>query len=348
MANGSDRSPQRGASENDPSARHGQKENAINEAQAAYWANRAAEGCAEAQYALSVCLQKGLGTDVNLEQAFRWCSSAAEQGHPLAMFNVGTFYHHGHGCQENLISATTWYRKAVEAGEARAGNNLGVCYENGLGVELDLEQAVVWYRKAVELRSAPAMCNLGMLYLSGRGVEKCEREAVALFKESASYEYTEAEYKLGQCFRDGMGLRRDLERAYNWLKKAADQGHEAAQRELDALVALLLQEDTNMEYEPAPSAERGTLATPGTNPGPGSPGKGGGNAFPPTTVHSSSPNADRSLDLGSKETRSCSNPACTNCTTTFVGKPGTGGRSSRLHFCSEKCRKGVQNHLISC
>jgi hypothetical protein len=76
-----------------------------------------------------------------------WCKQAAEQGHQLAMFNLGTFFHHGQGLDKDLTQAVRWYRAAAEAGEMRAANNLGVCYEKGHGLEQDYDQAVCWYRR---------------------------------------------------------------------------------------------------------------------------------------------------------------------------------------------------------
>jgi len=87
-----------------------------------------------------------------------WCKKAAEQGHQLAMFNLGTFYHHGQGLDKDLAQAVRWYRAAAEAGEMRAANNLGVCYEKGHGLEQDYDQAVRWYRTVRACVGVPSVC----------------------------------------------------------------------------------------------------------------------------------------------------------------------------------------------
>ena len=42
-------------------------------------------------------------------------------------------------------------------------------------------------------------------------------------------------FNLGNCYKNGRGVTKDLNKAREWYTKAAAQGHEQAQTELDSL-----------------------------------------------------------------------------------------------------------------
>jgi hypothetical protein len=69
---------------------------------AATWYRRAAapssndpRGCADAQYSLAVCFEQGKGVKRDMREATAWYVRAAEQGHALALREVGSFSGHG-------------------------------------------------------------------------------------------------------------------------------------------------------------------------------------------------------------------------------------------------------------
>ena len=80
-----------------------------------------------------------------------WYRKAAEQGHALAQYLVGSMYANGaEGFTKNDVRAAYWYRKAAEQGHADAQFNLGFMYVNGEGVPEDGAQALTWFRKAAK------------------------------------------------------------------------------------------------------------------------------------------------------------------------------------------------------
>jgi TPR repeat protein len=55
--------------------------------------------------------------------------------------------------------------------------------------------------------------------------------------EAAEQGDADAQYNLGNCYILGMGVAQDKAKAAEWYRKAAEQGHEGAQKRLDVLKA---------------------------------------------------------------------------------------------------------------
>src|ERR1700691_5394845 len=68
----------------------------------------------------------------------------AEQGVPIAQFNLGLLYLDGHGVPQSDAEAVNWFRRAAEQDYAPAQHNLGAMYGSGEGVKRDYIQAYKW------------------------------------------------------------------------------------------------------------------------------------------------------------------------------------------------------------
>jgi len=68
----------------------------------------------------------------------------AEQGNPVAQFNLGLLYLDGHGVPQSPVEAANWFRRAAEQDYTQAQHNLGAMYGSGQGVKRDLVQAYKW------------------------------------------------------------------------------------------------------------------------------------------------------------------------------------------------------------
>jgi len=68
----------------------------------------------------------------------------AEQGDPVAQFNLGLLYLDGHGVPQSPVEAANWFRRAAEQDYTQAQHNLGAMYGSGQGVKRDLVQAYKW------------------------------------------------------------------------------------------------------------------------------------------------------------------------------------------------------------
>ena len=66
----------------------------------------------------------GQGAPQNTAEALKWFQKAAEQGHALAYYNIGSLYHNGDGVPQNTAEAITWYWKAFDQGYFTAQESL--------------------------------------------------------------------------------------------------------------------------------------------------------------------------------------------------------------------------------
>ncbi len=116
-------------------------------------------------YRLGNMYLKGLGTDMNINQAIYWFSEAEKFENANAAYQLGYIYHsEKYGLQNNEL-ASNYFRKALSAYLIRFNNNqtdselalrIGTFYQYGLGIERDIEKALLWYKKAVELGNIKA------------------------------------------------------------------------------------------------------------------------------------------------------------------------------------------------
>lgn len=69
----------------------------------------------------------------------------ADEGHPLAQFNVGLLYHSGDGVGQDEVEAIVWYKKSAENGYYKAQEYLAAGYAEGwFGLNKDVEKAKYW------------------------------------------------------------------------------------------------------------------------------------------------------------------------------------------------------------
>lgn len=91
---------------------HGLGHIACNETEAARWYRRAAErDCAEGQYQLALCYEKGRGVARNYAEAAKWYHRAAEQKHVGSSRKLGAYYRCGYGVGQNDTLAVQYFRK---------------------------------------------------------------------------------------------------------------------------------------------------------------------------------------------------------------------------------------------
>ena len=98
-------------------------------------------------------------------------------------------------------------RRAAHQGDVSAQFTLGWMYEHGDDVPQDHREAATWYKRAADQDNATALNVVGVLYATGQGVPKDPREAVIWYHRAADH----------------------------WYRLAAAQGHQQAQRMIDAL-----------------------------------------------------------------------------------------------------------------
>ena len=79
-------------------------------------------GDAEAQYSLSMMYEEGDDMEQDAVQSAFWLKKAAEQGHPLAQYNLGIMYVDiGQAVMEyDSEKAAFWLEKSAKQGHGRA------------------------------------------------------------------------------------------------------------------------------------------------------------------------------------------------------------------------------------
>jgi hypothetical protein len=96
----------------------------------------------------------------------------AEEGDPMAQYELGIMYQNGEGVPQNYSKAVKWFRKAAEQGDSSAQYRLGLKYNVGHGVPQDYSEAVKWFRKSAEKGDAAAQLSLARIYDKGHGVQQ--------------------------------------------------------------------------------------------------------------------------------------------------------------------------------
>jgi hypothetical protein len=134
----------------------------------------AAEGNAEAQFALGLkyCSERGAVWDP--EQAVRWYRKAADQDHAPAQFNLAMMFASGEGVPRDDAAALTWTRRAAEGGAAGAQYRLGSRYHRNSMDRLQMDEvesrieAYKWFHLAAAqgYQGAVAACERVTLRMS--------------------------------------------------------------------------------------------------------------------------------------------------------------------------------------
>lgn len=231
---------------------------------------KAAEnGGAEAQFALAVAYDRGLGVIQNYSTAAAWYRRAADQGLAAAQYNLATLYDEGLGVQNDMQQAIAWYRRAAEAGSPLAANNLGYHHEFGIGVEQSDALALAWYRKAAEAGLDTAANNLGVLLQLGRGAPRDYAEAAHWYRVAANQGHGEAMINLAVLLSNGYGVERDRTEALAWLLRARGAAEPAVAARAGELSAALMgelgsQESARASSRAAALTLKPTLITLGT------------------------------------------------------------------------------------
>ena len=132
---------------------------------------------------------QGLGTPINIPEAFRLYQQAAAQGNALAKGRLARFYFSGNSVQTDEAQAGRLAReafpgvlRAAEANDAVAQMIVGTMYADGLGVARDTTDALRWLHKSADQNLPLAKANLGVMYENGQGVPRDITEAAKWFR----------------------------------------------------------------------------------------------------------------------------------------------------------------------
>jgi SEL1 protein len=187
---------------------------------------------------------------------------AGQQGHTLALYNLGVMYANGLGSPRSCRTALMYFKAVAERaswtkalGEAqklhRAGDSEGalLVYERfaEMGFEVAQSNAAYLLRKlhpsptpAVLQRisrlltraslqgSLDATVRLGDMYYSGEGAPLDLTKAASLYQKAAGSKNPEAMFNLGAMHHFGLGLPKDLHLAKRFYDMAGATSDEAS------------------------------------------------------------------------------------------------------------------------
>jgi TPR repeat protein len=146
---------------------------------------------------------------------------AAEQGHPIAQFNLALMHELGRGVAKDEHQAVFWYQKAANQGHAVAQTCLSSMFSEGRGVLKNDQEAAYWFRKAADQGHPKAQFNLGLMYELGNGVMKNDRLAAYWYQAAAEQGFAMAQWCLGSMHANVLS---DLVEAHKWFNIAYAQG----------------------------------------------------------------------------------------------------------------------------
>lgn len=206
----------------------------------------AERGNALAMYDLAYMLEKGLGTECQMDQAEDWYAKAlhaflkAEESDPslYVEYRIGKMFGAGQGTSQSYHESLPWLEKAAAGGNVYAWYSLGNYYYKGCGVSQDYKEALHCFEQSEN--NAFAKWELGRMYQNGIGCTRSAVTAERYFKE-AFHKFLEIEkesqddkiqYRIGIMHRDGIGILKDLKRAEEYFQKAV------VQKNLSAIYAL--------------------------------------------------------------------------------------------------------------
>ena len=183
---------------------------------------RASAGDPRAQYEYGRCLltgQRGLPRDA--QAAVPWLRAAAQAGLPQAQRALGLCFERGLGAPASAAEARRCYAAAAGQGDAVAAMACALL-ELRTGHRAAALRRLRHWGDAEELPQAQLL--LGMLGLEGSLGRDSAAEGVRYLRYAAMQGSGQACILMAQCYARGLGVPRDEGLARGWLQNAAELG----------------------------------------------------------------------------------------------------------------------------
>jgi localization factor PodJL len=124
----------------------------------------------------------GTGPAINLPDAVKFLSQAADKGQAVAQYRLGTLYERGQGVTADPAKAAHWYEMAANQGNRKAMHNLAVSY----AARKNMAESARWFAKAAALGLSDSQFNLAVLYERGDGVPQSLLDAFKWYSIAAT------------------------------------------------------------------------------------------------------------------------------------------------------------------
>jgi localization factor PodJL len=136
------------------------------------------------------------GTHVNLKDAVKFLSQAAEKGQAVAQYRLGTLYERGQGVPADPVKAAHWYELSANQGNRKAMHNLAVSFASGATGKRDMAESARWFAKAATLGLSDSQFNLAVLYERGDGVPQSLLDAYKWYSIAAAAGDSESKQRM--------------------------------------------------------------------------------------------------------------------------------------------------------
>ena len=199
------------------------------------WFEQAAEsGDLIAAFNYAVCLTQGVGVDRDEARAAKWMHRAAE-GVLNAQYWYGMMLAEGRGVEANPEEARIWLQKCADVELPDALIALADLHLKGAGGPRDHETGRQLYERAANRGHAGGMFALGAMYGGGHEIATNRELSLACYRAAAELDHPMAALMLGRYLARGIATPVDLVEARHWFTQALNGGIAEAQNDLNGL-----------------------------------------------------------------------------------------------------------------
>lgn len=191
---------------------------------------KASAKSAAAMAKLAYMTENGYGSPPDLDKAFElYKNSMSKDFTALAAVRLANYYMTGRGAAPmDIPQAVKLYTLAAEQGNYEAIYHLGECYLNGIGVEQDKKQAFDLLFKAAQADLAMAQFAAAECFARGDGTPQDQQAAFHWYRQSALRYDPRGLLETGRRYLYGQGTDRDIKQAITFLEQAAANGMKQA------------------------------------------------------------------------------------------------------------------------
>ena len=182
----------------------------------------AGHGVPEAQYAIAICYENGIGVGIDAEEARKWYGRAAAQGFSAAQYEMSKLL--ASDGENRLLESVRWLKIASENNFAPAQFLMSLYYESGVGLDIDLAESFRESLRAAKQGYAPAIRRTALMFEEGRGVPIDLEEAFRWHERSAEAGEVDSFASIGRMYANGLGVERNSDRALEWFLKGSEAG----------------------------------------------------------------------------------------------------------------------------
>lgn len=220
------------------------------------WCLRAEEGDVKAQYQVA-CYFLEHGTKIDQEDAARYLTMAARQGHPRACLLLAKQQLD----QGKLDEVAELLRNAADCGLWEAAELLGECYSQGIGMAQNPQEAEQRFIQAAEWGGGEQMLQLALRYIRGDQVPASQGRAFSWVKRAQENGCSDAKERFDLQYAQYMEQQQRLaqeeaERAAQEEAQRQRQAQEEAQRQRQAQEEAQRQAQEQARHQAEIQAER--------------------------------------------------------------------------------------------